>query len=56
MDTGKSRTRAADELGAGYHLASRSVGIGRASYRPEMPEPEVLLSSPLQRDATVCER
>lgn len=56
MVTGKSGAGSTDELGARHPRPSRFISLGRAAHRPQVSEPQVLLSPPLQRDATVRER
>lgn len=56
MVPGKNGTGSIDELVARHPFATRFVSVGRVSRLSEMPEPEVLLSSTVQRDATMRAR
>lgn len=53
---GTGRAGSTDVLGARYPLASCSVSAGRVSHRFEMPEPQMLFSAAVQRDAAMRER
>lgn len=53
---GESRTRPSEELVSRQSLTSRFTGTRRIGHRPQVSELAVLLSSPLQRDAAVCQR